>query len=105
MSDALDRWQTERAEALDSLDSIHGKITGRKRGRKYDTKGLNRALFVALAAEFQGSVVTYSRTPQFTSRTACRPSQATAEASPLFSTHWSGNEPSRRAGGLIGTAD
>jgi hypothetical protein len=54
MSDALDRWQTERAEALDSLDSIHGKITGRKRGRKYDTKHLNRALFVALAAEFQG---------------------------------------------------
>ncbi|ASW89588.1 HEPN domain-containing protein [Mycobacterium marseillense] len=54
MSDALDRWQVERAEALDSLDSIHGKITGRKRGRKYDTKHLNRALFVALAAEFQG---------------------------------------------------
>ncbi|MDM4138575.1 MULTISPECIES: hypothetical protein [Mycobacterium] len=54
MSDALDRWQVERAEALDSLDSIHGKITGRKRGRKYNTKHLNRALFVALAAEFQG---------------------------------------------------
>jgi hypothetical protein len=54
VSDALERWQTERAEALDSLDSIHGKITGRKRGRKYDTKHLNRALFVALAAEFQG---------------------------------------------------
>lgn len=54
MSDALDRWLTERAEALDSLDAIHGKITGRTRGRKYDTKHLNRALFVALAAEFQG---------------------------------------------------
>lgn len=54
MSDALERWQFERAQALDSLDAIHGKITGRKRGRKYDTKHLNRALFVALAAEFQG---------------------------------------------------
>lgn len=54
MSDALERWQTERAEALDSLDSIHGKITGRRRGRKCDAKHLNHALFVALAAEFQG---------------------------------------------------
>ena len=32
MSDSLERWQTERAEALESLDSIHGKITGRTRG-------------------------------------------------------------------------
>ncbi|WP_131807522.1 hypothetical protein [Mycolicibacterium wolinskyi] len=54
MSDALEKWQTERAEALDSLDAIHGTVTGRTRGRKYNTKHLNRALFVALAAEFQG---------------------------------------------------
>lgn len=54
MSDAQEKWQTKRAEALDSLDEIHGKITGRRRGRKYDTKHLNRALFVALSAEFQG---------------------------------------------------
>jgi hypothetical protein len=38
VSDALEKWLTERAEALDSLDAIHGKITGRRRGRKYDTK-------------------------------------------------------------------
>jgi hypothetical protein len=54
MSDALLKWQTERADALDSLDAIHGKVTGRTRGRKYNTKHLNRALFLALAAEFQG---------------------------------------------------
>lgn len=54
MSDALDKWLTERAEALDSLDAIHGRVTGRTRGRKYNTKHLNRALFLALAAEFQG---------------------------------------------------
>lgn len=54
VSDALEKWETERAEALDSLDAIHGQITGRTRGRKYNTKHLNRALFVALAAEFQG---------------------------------------------------
>ena len=54
MSNALEKWQCERAAALDSLEAIHGKVTGRRRGRKYDTKHLNRALFVALSAEFQG---------------------------------------------------
>ena len=53
-SDAIERWLSERAEALDSLVSVHAKVTGRRVGRKYDTKHLNRALFVALSAEFQG---------------------------------------------------
>ncbi|MGV0813992.1 hypothetical protein ABQF34_18675 [Mycolicibacterium boenickei] len=53
-SDAIERWLSERAEALDSRVSVHAKVTGNKVGRKYDTKHLNRALFVALSAEFQG---------------------------------------------------
>jgi hypothetical protein len=54
VSNALEKWVEERAEALDSLDAIHGTVTGRRRGRKYNTKHLNRTLFVALSAEFQG---------------------------------------------------
>lgn len=54
MSDALKKWSTERAAALDSLATIHTGVTGGTRGRKHNTKHLNRALFVALAAEFQG---------------------------------------------------
>lgn len=54
MSSALEKWQGDRAAALQSLDDVHGKVTGRTRGRKYATKHLNRVLFVALAAEFQG---------------------------------------------------
>lgn len=54
MSSALGKWQAERCAALDSLDDIHGKVTGRQRGRQRATLHLNRALFVALSAEFQG---------------------------------------------------
>jgi hypothetical protein len=54
MSDALDKWATERVAALDSLESVHGKVTGRQRGRQRATEHLNRAMFVALSAEFQG---------------------------------------------------
>ncbi|MGY4648412.1 hypothetical protein [Mycobacterium sp. URHB0021] len=53
-SSALERWSTERCAGLDSLEEIHGKVTGRQRGRQRATKHLNRALFVALCAEFQG---------------------------------------------------
>jgi len=51
---ALDKWGTDRSAALDSLEEIHGKVTGRQRGRQYATLHLNRALFVALSAEFHG---------------------------------------------------
>ncbi|MFD4403892.1 hypothetical protein ACFWPH_14155 [Nocardia sp. NPDC058499] len=39
---------------LDSLEEVHGRVTGRRRGRQYATEHLNSALFVSLAAEFQG---------------------------------------------------
>jgi hypothetical protein len=54
MSSALEKWCEERCAALDSLVNVHGKVTGKRRGRQRATEHLNRALFVALSAEFQG---------------------------------------------------
>ncbi|MBE7195218.1 MAG: hypothetical protein INR66_22420 [Gordonia polyisoprenivorans] len=54
MSDALAKWTSERLVALDSLETVHGKVTGKQRGRQRATEHLNRAMFVALSAEFQG---------------------------------------------------
>ncbi len=54
MSSALEKWTAERCAGLDSLEDVHGKVTGRQRGRQRATEHLNRALFVALSAEFQG---------------------------------------------------
>lgn len=53
-SQALERWQSERCGALDSLEHVHGKTTEKRRGRQYATEHLNLALFVSLAAQFQG---------------------------------------------------
>ncbi|WP_179468431.1 hypothetical protein [Mycolicibacterium vinylchloridicum] len=53
-SDALARWRSERCSVLDSLEAIHEKVTEKKRGRQTATEHLNLALFVRLAAEFQG---------------------------------------------------
>lgn len=53
-SDALQRWKQDRGAILDSLEAIHRKITGGKRGRQTATEHLNLALFARLAAEFQG---------------------------------------------------
>ncbi|MET8799550.1 hypothetical protein ABZV91_24540 [Nocardia sp. NPDC004568] len=53
-SSALQRWKSDRWKALDSLESAHTAVTGGRRGRQYATEHLNLALFVSLAAEFQG---------------------------------------------------
>lgn len=53
-SAALEKWGLDRCAALDSLEQVHGKVTGRQRGRQRATVHLNRALFVALSAEVQG---------------------------------------------------
>lgn len=53
-SDALTRSKDERCAVLDSLEAIHERVTGKKRGRQTATEHLNLALFVRLAAEFQG---------------------------------------------------
>lgn len=39
---------------MDSLEHVHEKMTGKRRGRQYATDQLNLALFVSLAAQFQG---------------------------------------------------
>jgi hypothetical protein len=54
MSSALEKWTDERCAGLDSLEDVHGKVTGKQRGRQRATGHLNRSLFVALSAEFQG---------------------------------------------------
>jgi hypothetical protein len=53
-SPALQKWRGDRSIALDSLVAAHGKVVGGRRGRQYATEHLNRALFIALAGEFQG---------------------------------------------------
>ena len=53
-SPAYLRWRSERCAALDSLEHVHARMTGKKRGRQYATEQLNLALFVSLAAQFQG---------------------------------------------------
>ncbi|MDD4866602.1 MAG: hypothetical protein PHQ28_05580 [Mycobacterium sp.] len=53
-TDALERWRSERCAALDSLEAVHERVTEKRRGRQYATEHLNLALFVRLAAEFQG---------------------------------------------------
>ncbi|MGV9971129.1 hypothetical protein [Nocardia beijingensis] len=50
----MQRWNGDRRKALDSLESAHTAVTGGRRGRQYATEHLNLALFVSLAAEFQG---------------------------------------------------
>lgn len=53
-SDALESWNDVRADALESLDAVHGTVTGRRVGRQYATRHYNLTMYVALAAEFQG---------------------------------------------------
>lgn len=53
-TDALLRWRSERSAALDSLEAVHARVTGKKPGRQHATEHLNSALFLRLAAEFQG---------------------------------------------------
>jgi hypothetical protein len=55
MSSALEKWTEERCPGLGSLEDVHGKVTGKQRGRQRATVHLNRALFVALSAAFQAS--------------------------------------------------
>jgi hypothetical protein len=40
--------------AFRGLEHVHGTMTGKRRGRQYATDQLNLALFVSLAAQFQG---------------------------------------------------
>lgn len=53
-SRALARWQGSQADALNELVNAHHAVGGEGPGRRYATDQLNRALVLALAAQFQG---------------------------------------------------
>ncbi|MHB8341886.1 MAG: hypothetical protein ACYDB7_12055 [Mycobacteriales bacterium] len=53
-STALSSWQNEGAQHLDELLLAHRLVGGPARGRRWRTAGLNEALVLRLAAEFQG---------------------------------------------------
>lgn len=53
-SPALQTWRSDRAARLDELIAAHRTVRSAGRGRQYATQQLTNALFVALAAEFQG---------------------------------------------------
>lgn len=53
-SKALQKWGTDRAEALDRMEKVHAAVTGGLRGRPRDVTELNHALFLRLAGEVQG---------------------------------------------------
>ena len=52
-SSARDFWDTKSTERLGELETIHQRIRGLGRGRRWYTTELNRSLFVALVAQFQ----------------------------------------------------
>jgi hypothetical protein len=53
-SSALQAWQNQRTGHLDELLLAHNLLGGPSRGRRWRTGGLNEALILRLAAEFQG---------------------------------------------------
>lgn len=53
-SSALDHWRTTASAKLDELETVHSSFSGAGPGRKWGTSQLNRALFLALSAQFQG---------------------------------------------------
>ena len=52
-SDALIRWRTGQAAALDQIQAAHSALEGGGPGRRYRTKQLNGAYVVLLTAHFQ----------------------------------------------------
>jgi hypothetical protein len=53
-SQALTAWRGPRCDRLDELVAAHGAVGGIGPGRRTGTDQLNQALFLRLAAEFQG---------------------------------------------------
>ena len=53
-SAALTEWRTVGLARLTELEGVHAQATGSGRGRRWGTAQLNRSLFMALVAQFQG---------------------------------------------------
>jgi hypothetical protein len=52
-SQAFEDWRDAGLARLAELEAVHAKLTGSGPGRRWGTTQLNRALFVALVAQFQ----------------------------------------------------
>lgn len=53
-SSALHAWRSTGLSRLAELERVHVEVTGSGPGRRWGTTQLNRSLFVALVAQFQG---------------------------------------------------
>jgi hypothetical protein len=53
-SSALTYWRSDSGDRLDELLAAHKLMEGTGRGRRWRTEGLNAAMVLRLAAEFQG---------------------------------------------------
>ena len=51
---SLNRWSSERSEALDEIENAHLSVGGTARGRRYATQQINHAYATLLSAQFQG---------------------------------------------------
>lgn len=53
-STALSQWRSSGLERLAELEAVHANLSGTGPGRRWGTTQLNRSLFLALVAQFQG---------------------------------------------------
>lgn len=53
-SDALAHWRTVGLARIAELEAVHVNLTGAGPGRRWGTNQVNRSLYVALVAQFQG---------------------------------------------------
>lgn len=53
-SHSLTKWNTERAEALNEIESAHAMVGGTERGRRYATQQINYSYAALLSSHFQG---------------------------------------------------
>jgi hypothetical protein len=51
---SLQRWRTDRIDALDEIEAAHRSVGGTGRGRRYATQHINQAYAVLLSSQFQG---------------------------------------------------
>jgi hypothetical protein len=51
---SLNRWQTERRQALDQIEAAHRAVGGAGPGRRYATQQINQAYAMLLSSQFQG---------------------------------------------------
>jgi hypothetical protein len=53
-SNSLIRWNGERADALNEIESAHALVGGTERGRRYATQQINYSYAALLSSHFQG---------------------------------------------------